>query len=218
MGETQYKISEINILTGQVKIIDFGIAKATSMDVLHKKSLVDLDTIDDLKDALTTTQFNIMNHLTSSQAQWYASAAKQQATAAISKMVETVNDVDQMNDQLLTDDKKLSDMIFYMAQESFKHGTNDADTVIAMMNQTAQDTITRAENAVQRAKTLEDKRAALEAAKDNLIQAKLKATEISLQDAKQAEQEVKLLEHKPIDNIEAELAQLDKAPVPAPQR
>jgi len=198
--------------------VEFINEKTTRMSRLHKDSINELDTIYKMKEALATTQFNMMDHLTVTQNEWKSYATKQQAAGAIGAMVGTVQEVDRAKQAILKNDEKLSNAIVSMANASFGSSMEDAKRTIATMKATAESTIREAEEAVARAKALEGTRAALATAKDQLVAAKIKAAEISIEGARKIEQEIKLLEYKPGQTIDVE-AELQKivAPVPAPK-
>lgn len=186
-------------------------SKLTSMDTFHKSSLGQLETISDMKDALVHTQANIINHLTTSQANWYAFASEAKTSATISRMAEDVQKADRLNDEIFEQSEKLSQLTTAMARASLEHGTLDPQKVVEFLQRKKEGVIESMKFVEEVNKRFENNRALLDKAAKDFMAAKLQLT--STDEALAAEKDIKLLTYQPGEAVDMKAEAKEKAPV-----
>lgn len=185
--------------------------KLTGMDTFHKSSLVQLETIDDLKTALVMSELNINTHLTTSKNEWLAFLSESTSAATLSEIAEATQQADQFGDKIFEQAQSLSDLTTAMSRASFEHGAVDPEKVTAFLKKKAVNVLESVKYMEEANQRFEAKREMLDAAAAELRAAKASVT--SSADAEKALAEIKLIE---ADEVNALPVQLDepKAKVP----
>lgn len=189
--------------------------KLTSMDTFHKSCLVQLETINDLKGALTMSELNINSHLTTSRNEWLAFLSESTSAATLSEIAEANQTADQFGDKIFEQAQTLSDLTKEMSRACFEHGTLDAGLVAEFLNKKTKQVLEGVTYMEELNQRFEAKRAVLDDAAANLLRAK---AEVNSADAARAAQaEIKLLTDQRADRTVLDLrapVSGDKAPAP----
>ncbi len=165
--------------------------KLTSMDTFHKSCLVQLETIGDLKGALTMSELNINSHLTTSKNEWLAFLSESTSAATLSEIAEANQKADQFGDKIFEQAQTLSDITTQMSRACFEHGTLDAGLVAGFLNKKKVQLLEGVQFMEEVNTRFEAKRAALDAAAADLLRAKAEVN--SGADVAAAQAEIKLL-------------------------
>jgi len=146
--------------------------KITGMDTFHKSCLVQLETIDDLKEALVMSELNIGTHLTTSKNEWMAFLSEATSAVTMSEIAEATQKADQFGDEIFEQANTLSEVTKAMSRASFEHGAVDADKVAEFLRKKAVNVLEDLAYVEEKNDRFEAKRETLDKAAKELVAAK----------------------------------------------
>lgn len=164
--------------------------KITDMDTFHKSCIVQLETIEDLKEALVMSELNINSHLTTSKGQWLAFMSEATSAATISTIAEANQSANQFGNRIFEQSVSLSDLTKNMSRACFENGALDAEKVVEFLKK-------KAENAVEGVRFIEEANRKFEQKRVDLDRAakELHAAKAAANSPKMAQEAMKLLTH-----------------------